>query len=370
MGRAIDSSTKYGCIFETLKGEILSGKYQPGQKLPSEMMLMRRFGGSRITVVRALRELDSAGLIVRRKGSGSFMSKRAKSLRRAIGLIMPVSLGEIFPMLSRHVRKFAEQDGYKIIEADLLSADKPDRMRGARRIAGELVAQSVQGVIMHVVDVVPDARRLFDTVLKALGAAGVPVVLTDCDFRPFPERSGYDVVGMCDASAGHELARHVAEAGAKRAVFLIPKFGGVSFENRARGFLAAMKEANLKCAAVTCDPANVRAVKGLFGGERRLDAIVCGNDKMAATVIRTLSGLGKKIPQDVMVAGFDDTDSARVVPGGLTTMRYPTEAIAESAYRVLLARIENPSSRICMISHSATLVPRITTAVCRTDRQT
>lgn len=45
---------KYKAIFETLKDEILGGKYSATRKLPSETQLMRRFGGSRVTVIHAL----------------------------------------------------------------------------------------------------------------------------------------------------------------------------------------------------------------------------------------------------------------------------------------------------------------------------
>ena len=61
---------KYQQVVETVKSEILSGRYQPGQKLPSEAALVKRFGASRITVGRALRELRQAGLIQSRAEIG------------------------------------------------------------------------------------------------------------------------------------------------------------------------------------------------------------------------------------------------------------------------------------------------------------
>ena len=64
---------KYQQVVEAMKNEILSGRYQPGQKLPSEAALVKRFGASRITVGRALRELRQAGLIQSRAGSGSYV---------------------------------------------------------------------------------------------------------------------------------------------------------------------------------------------------------------------------------------------------------------------------------------------------------
>jgi DNA-binding transcriptional MocR family regulator len=56
---------KYQQVLDTIKTDILSGRYQPGQKLPSEAGFLKRFGTSRITVGRALRELQQAGLVQR-----------------------------------------------------------------------------------------------------------------------------------------------------------------------------------------------------------------------------------------------------------------------------------------------------------------
>ena len=65
---------KYVQIMDWLRGEILSGKMEPDQKLPSESELMARFGVSRIVAVNALTRLSEAGLIYRVHGKGSFVA--------------------------------------------------------------------------------------------------------------------------------------------------------------------------------------------------------------------------------------------------------------------------------------------------------
>jgi GntR family transcriptional regulator of arabinose operon len=85
---------KYQQILENIKSDILSGRYQPGQKLPSEAALLKRFGASRITVGRALRELQQAGLVQRRKGSGTYVGNASPDDGSLLfGLLMP-NLGE------------------------------------------------------------------------------------------------------------------------------------------------------------------------------------------------------------------------------------------------------------------------------------
>ena len=79
------AEAKYKAIFEALKEEILDGKYSATRKLPSEAQLMRRFGGSRVTVIHALQELRERGLIVRQKGSLSSPFRAARSSRPSAG---------------------------------------------------------------------------------------------------------------------------------------------------------------------------------------------------------------------------------------------------------------------------------------------
>ena len=57
---------KYRLIFESLKNSILSGEYRKGIRLPSETELVRRFGVSRMTIVKAVKELQQLGLVIRR----------------------------------------------------------------------------------------------------------------------------------------------------------------------------------------------------------------------------------------------------------------------------------------------------------------
>ena len=64
---------KYRQILEKIARDIRGGKFQPGQRLPSEAALVQQFGTSRITIGRALRELKERGMVERVAGSGTFV---------------------------------------------------------------------------------------------------------------------------------------------------------------------------------------------------------------------------------------------------------------------------------------------------------
>ena len=96
------SPPKYEVIRQTLADGIISGQYPPGDRLPSESELVKTFAASRPTVNRALRELQLAGLIERRAGSGSYVRADAAARGYTFGLLIP-ELGrtEIFEPICR-----------------------------------------------------------------------------------------------------------------------------------------------------------------------------------------------------------------------------------------------------------------------------
>ena len=65
---------RYAAIRRDLETAILSGRWAPGDKIPSEHELVARYGCARMTVNKALSELVAAGLIVRHRRAGSFVA--------------------------------------------------------------------------------------------------------------------------------------------------------------------------------------------------------------------------------------------------------------------------------------------------------
>jgi GntR family transcriptional regulator len=69
----MSSSTLYTKVEETIAAEIAGGEYGPGDQLPTEDELLRRFEVSRITVRRAIQNLAQRGLLEIRRGRGTFV---------------------------------------------------------------------------------------------------------------------------------------------------------------------------------------------------------------------------------------------------------------------------------------------------------
>jgi GntR family histidine utilization transcriptional repressor len=68
-------SLSYETVKTSIQQRIADGGWEPGVRLPSERELVQEFGCARMTVHRALRELEAEGLIERRQGSGSYVAE-------------------------------------------------------------------------------------------------------------------------------------------------------------------------------------------------------------------------------------------------------------------------------------------------------
>ena len=73
------------------------------------------------------------------------------------------------------------------------------------------------------------------------------------------------------------------------------------------------------------------------------EVFLCANDFVAWDAAHILSGLGKRIPQDVGLCGFDDAPESRLITPQLTTVHIHTQLMAFSAVQLLMARIREPS---------------------------
>jgi DNA-binding LacI/PurR family transcriptional regulator len=83
--------------------------------------------------------------------------------------------------------------------------------------------------------------------------------------------------------------------------------------------------------------------------------VFVANDLMAVGALREA---GRSVPEQVAIAGFDDSSAAMAAAPALTTVRHPLEDMAVEAARLLLARIDDPEMRVSSVIYEPTLVLR------------
>ena len=355
------ADAKSKLLVESLKKDILGGKYGEGRPFPSVRALIRRTGLSNTTVLHALNELSHLGLILRKQGKGTFVTRRTKS--RTIGLIVPgVAVTDFFKPVVSEINRLAREAGYELRFGEVWSEVREERIAQVRELAAEFIKGDFAGVIYEPL-AGPIGDEINAHVLGLFDSRKIPVVLLDCDIVPFPERSRYDVVGVNDLEAGARIAKHLMDVGAKRIRFLICELCPTTFSNRLAGAEAALKLAGAKMPkggnVLYAEADDLKALKRYLKRQKpRPDAFICSNDAIAAVFKQTLEKAGLRVPEDVMLTGFADLPVAALMTPPLTTVRQSREQMAQSAFRRLLARITEPSLPYCDIFLPANLVVR------------
>ena len=354
-------------LLESLKKDLLNGKYGSGQKFPSRRALARRFGIAATTVQRALDELANQGLISRAKGSGSFVTKVGAS--RKLGLIVPgVAYSEFFSLVVGEISRCATRDGYVLLLGNMSSSRVLERIRRAKKFAKELVKEQVAGVIYQPFEFVENAERQNKEIVSILDKAGIPVVLLSCDIEPPPGRSKFDVVGINNMDAGYRLGNHLLSVGAKKIDFLLRPNTAPSGRNRMRGVITAINMA-LACGGakkgpkfrvLNAEPDNLSALKRHLRGGKP-DAFVCSGDITAALFKQTLEKAGLRVPNDVLLAGFNDLQMASLLTPPLTTIHQPCKEIGAMAFKILLMRVTDRETQPLEIYLPAPLMEREST---------
>jgi LacI family transcriptional regulator len=97
---------------------------------------------------------------------------------------------------------------------------------------------------------------------------------------------------------------------------------------------------------------------GLLDRRRDFTALFCANDLLAVGTLSALAKHGLRVPEDVSVVGFDDTELARHSSPPLTTMRIYSRDMARSAVKRVLERIEGGAMPPVKLEYPIDLIVR------------
>jgi len=157
-------------------------------------------------------------------------------------------------------------------------------------------------------------------------------------------------VRIDNRAAAFELTSHLLGLGHRRFGFIKGHPNQTVSDQRLQGFLAALAEAGIEEADVGIEQGYFTYRSGLDAAERLLareprpTAIFAANDDMAAAALTVAHRFGLDVPQDISVAGFDDTPIASTVWPALTTVRQPIAAMARTAVDLVLEEIRRRRS--------------------------
>lgn len=243
MGEGVNSDTgrpllpapsRTAQLAELLRHDILSGRFGPGERLPTEHSLIARFGVSRTVVREAISALRARGLVVTRQGAGAFVSEQAKSLPFTIAPEDLHSLPEVLHIMQLRLACEVEAAGAAAERRDREAIDRIgrclDRLDDLVR-AGEFGAQA--DYEYHVAIAEATGNPYFGRFAQFLGTILIPRDRLRLQFRDAATRRDYlagvqqehraiyGAIRDGDAEAARNVMRAHLEASRKRYRILI-----------------------------------------------------------------------------------------------------------------------------------------------------
>jgi LacI family transcriptional regulator len=200
--------------------------------------------------------------------------------------------------------------------------------------------------------------------VAALARAGLPLVVIDPMNLP---RAEVTSVGSTNFAGGMTVTQHLLGLGHRRIAYIGgPPTSGCN-QARLHGYRAALESAGIPAdpALVTND--NFTYEAGLRAGAQLLDlpvrptAIVGGSDAVAIGVLEAARRLGLRIPDDLSITGFDDTELATMASPPLTVVRQPLREMGRVALRSVLRMASGEALDSHHVELATELVVRSTT---------
>ena len=216
-----------------------------------------------------------------------------------------------------------------------------------------LSAQAVDGAVIIL------EGRLLDQAELAL-PPGIPVVVTDPGAG-----HRYPAVGTDQALGARQATEHLLGLGHRQVWHVAGPETSFSAIRRAESWARTLRAAGIVPPGVLRGDwtADSGYAHGLALGRRpEVTAIFAANDEMALGVMRALHELGRDIPGDVSVVGFDDMDVAHSLWPPLTTVRQDFAAIGHLSIRKLLDEVADGTKENDATVVPTTLVIRASTA--------
>lgn len=323
-------------VSENLKRGILNGEWQPGDSLPAEPDLCQAFGVARGTIRQALSRLESEGYVRRERGRGTFViwggeHSRAPGLPGSqIGFVVPYVRDSFVSTILLGAERAAAEHGLSI----LFKHVENDPLR-QNEVLETLVAQRLAGVVLYPVDSVH-----VDSTANLI-RSGYPVVLVDRYLRGLHS----DYVMSDHFGGALRATQHLIQLGHQHVAFVSWRDPSVSLEHRAAGYQRALVEAGLPTdPALTCEVEGYPtvasdAIADFLTRHPEVTAIFAANDQIALGAYQAARQLGRRIPHDLALVGFDNLDFTMHLDVPLTTVAQPAAEIGQQAVRALVRRI-------------------------------
>lgn len=232
-----------------------------------------------------------------------------------IGVVVPDLANPFFPEVVKGLAREVTASGHR-----LLVADTDEDVREELRVIGELAGRC-DGIVLC-------SPRMPDSELVTLAGFGIPIVCTNREARGVP----LTTIGIDSATGMSEAVEHLSALGHRHVGYLAGPASSWSDAQRRTALHHAAHAHHVRVtvvAAGSTSAAGHRALPDLL--RHRVTAVLAFNDLVALGALARLREVGRTVPADLSVVGFDDIPVAEFVAPPLTTVRLPTMELGRRA---------------------------------------
>lgn len=259
----------------------------------------------------------------------------ARSLKvkqtRMLGIVLPDITNPFFPEVIRGAEDTAYDRGYFLV-----TANTDEQIGRERRVVAALRSYRVDGILLA-------SAPGHDTKhIQSAITAGLPVVCID---RPILGVET-DAVLLDNVRGGRECVRHLIRLGHEKIAIITGKLDAQIAQERLEGYEQALKAAGIPVDQSLVLEGDFRRESGyqigkqLLRGKLKVTAVFVCNGVMALGFLKALEESGKRCPEDVALATFDDLAVDRSFHPHLTAVVQPSYEMGARAATVLMDRIE------------------------------
>jgi LacI family transcriptional regulator len=267
-----------------------------------------------------------------------------------IGLIVADISNIFFANIARTIEDAAEKHNYTVIFG---SSD--ENSEKSWKLINVLINRQVDGFI-----IAPTENS--SKQIEYLNRQNIPFVLID---RYFPEiPSNYVITNNYQAS--YDAVLHLIDTGHKRIGLLSYKSDLVHIKERQRGYMDALKDngltpeiSNLKEVKYTNVEEGVKkAMEELIFNPNPVDSVLFATNTLSIQGLKFLSNSSMKVPEDIAVVCFDESDAFDFFYSPITFIHQPIVEVGKEAVRLLLEQMNSTGTSKRQISIDSELIIR------------
>ncbi|WP_145317309.1 LacI family DNA-binding transcriptional regulator [Paenibacillus xylanexedens] len=273
-----------------------------------------------------------------------------KRKSKLIGLLLPDIANPYFPQLARGVEDRMQEQDYRLIFGN---SDEDERKEQ------DYIQTFIQN---NVVGVISSTNYPHSPIYENLK---IPVVFLD---RTSLDRPSVYADGR---EGGRLAAREIINRGSRRITVMQGPSQIRPAQDRFEGSIEIIREAGLDYRVIQTTSFSINEAskwaEELFRKYADTDGVIASNDIAAMAVLHEASRIGRKVPDDVQVIGFDDIPMSSLLSPALSTIHQPAYEMGREAAGLLIQLVEQASIENKNIQLPVSFIERGTTRKVRSD---